>query len=272
VNDEDFARTLLTRAASGADEPDLGLDLDQLVHDGRRASRTRVAGLATGGTVLAGAVALSAWGLAGLGHQQGTAVDPGAGSSATKSDSLQEQKKDQLSDAPDRVKDSHVTPCTTTIDLEGVLRTYLPDSTSVTKSTGTVCHLLDGKTRTIETHIELADSTGSVAVSLQSGGTLGDDASVSAADKEAKAAIAANDGDPAPTCTTSADGWHTCVVHLTKGGTKITVVSLALPGSTAGSVARSLALDGAGPESGGPVPFTDAALVELAHNVATHTS
>jgi hypothetical protein len=142
----------------------------------------------------------------------------------------------------------------------------------VTKSTGTVCHLLDGKTRTIETHVQLADSTGSVSVSLQSGGSLGDDAPVSAADKEAKAAIAAKDGDPVPTCTTSADGWHTCVTHLTKGGTKLTVVSLSLPGSTAGSVARSLALAGSGPETGGAVPFSDAALVELAHNVATHTS
>ena len=70
MNDEDFARTLLTRAASGADEPRLGLDVDQLVHDGRRASRTRVAGLATGGTVLAGAVALSAWGLPGSGSSR----------------------------------------------------------------------------------------------------------------------------------------------------------------------------------------------------------
>lgn len=273
MNDEDFARTLLTRAASGADEPRLGLDIDQMVHDGRRASRTRVAGLATGGTVLAGAVALSAWGLAGLGHQpQGTAVGPGAGSSASKSDSLQQQKKDQLSDAPDRVKGANATPCTTTIDLDAVLRTYLPSSTSVTQSTGTVCTLLEGKTRTIETHLELADPTGSVAVSLQSGGSLGDDASMSAADKEAKAAIAAKDGDPVPSCTTLADGWHSCVTHLTKGGAKITLVSLSLPGSTAGSVARAVALDGTGPETGGAVPFTDATLVELAHNVATHTS
>ena len=223
--------------------------------------------------MLAGVVALSAWGLSGLGQQpQSTFVGPGAGSSATKSDSLEQQKKDQQSDAPDRVKGAQVTPCTTTIDLEAVLRTYLPDSISVTKPTGTVCHLLDGKTRTIETHIQLADSAGSVSVSLQSGGTLGDDASMSAADKEAKAAIAAKDGDPVPTCTTLADGWHSCVTHVTKGGTKITVVSLSLPGSTAGSVGRSVVLDGAGPETGGAVPFTDAALVELAHNVATHTS
>jgi hypothetical protein len=277
VNDEDFARTLLTRAASGADEPRLGLDLDQLVHDGRRASRTRIAGLATGGTVLAGAVALSAWGLSGLGHQpQGTSVGPGAGSSATKSDSLeqklQQQKKEQLSDAPDRVKGANATPCTTTINLAAVLRSYLPSSTSVTQSTGTVCTLLEGKTRTIETHLELADPTGSLAVTLQSGGSLGADASMSAADKEAKAAIAAKDGDPVPSCTTLADGWHSCVTHVTKGGTKITLVSLTLPGSTAGSVAREVALDGTGPETGGAVPFTDAALVELAHNVATHTS
>jgi hypothetical protein len=278
VNDEDFARTLLTRAASGADEPRLGIDIDQMVHDGRRASRTRVAGLATGGTVLAGAVALSAWGLAGLGHQpQGTTVGPGAGSSATKSDSLeqqklQQQKKDQLSDAPDRVKGANATPCTTTIDLAAVLRSYLPSSTSVTQSTGTVCTLLEGKTRTIETHLQLAHPTGSLAVSLQSGGSLGEDASMSAADKEAKAAIAAKDGDPVPSCTTLADGWHSCVTHLTKAGMKITLVSLSLPGSTAGSVARAVALDGTGPETGGAVPFTDAALVDLAHNVATHTS
>jgi hypothetical protein len=272
VNDEEFARTLLTRAASGVDEPRLGLDLDRLVHDGRRASRTRVAGLATGGTVLAGAVVLSVWGLSGLGAQPPiTGVGPGAEPFAAKSDSLEQQKKDQQSDAPDRVKGAHATPCTTTIDLEAVLRTYLPSSTSVTQSTGTLCTLLDGKTRTIEAHLALADPTGSVSVSLQSGGSLGVGASVSTADKEAKAAVAAKDGDPAPSCAALADGWQSCVTHLTKGGTKVTVVSLSLPGPTDGSVARAVALDGDGPESGGPVPFTDAALVELAHNVATHT-
>jgi hypothetical protein len=272
VNDEDFARTLLTRAAAQADEPHLGLDLDQLVHDGRRASRTRTAGLATGGTVLAGVVALSAWGLSGLGHQpQSTAVGAGAGASASKSDSLEQQKKDQQSDAPDRVKGAHASPCTTTVDLEAVLRTYLPASTTVTQSTGTVCTLLEGKTRTLETHLQLADPAGSVSVSLQSGGTLGADPKMSPADKEAKAAIAAKDGDPAPSCTTLPDGWHSCVTHLTKGGTKVTVVSLYLA-ATDGSLSRAVALDGTGPESGGSVPFTDAALVELADNVATHTS
>ncbi len=272
MNDEDFARTLLTRAASGADEPRLGLDLDQLVHDGRHASRNRVAGLATGGTVLAGAVALSAWGLSGLGQDPAsTSVGPGSGSSAAKSDSLQQQKKDQQSDAADQVKGSHVTPCTTTLDLEAVLRTYLPASTTISSATKTTCLLMEGKARSVGVQVQLTNPRANVYVSLQSGAALGHDSVVSASDKAAKEAIAAKDGDPVGTCSPLADGWQACVTHVTKGGTKVTVISLSLPGTTDGAGARAVSLAAGGPETGGPVPFTDAALVELAHNVATHT-
>ena len=219
MNDEDFARSLLTRAASGADEPRLGLDVDRLVRDGRRASRTRVAGLATGGTALAGAVALTAWGLAGLGHEPSTTgVGPAAQTSSSKSDSLEQQKKDLQSEAADQVKGSHMTPCSTTIDLEAVLRTFLPASTTIAQATATSCALLDGKTRSVDVHVQLAEPTGSVSVSLQSGAAQGSDSPVSAADKSAKAAIAARDGDPVGTCTTLDDGWQACVTHLTKGG------------------------------------------------------
>jgi hypothetical protein len=282
VNDEDFARSAITRAFPSRDEPGLGLDIDRMVRDGRRESHTRTAGLATGGTVLAGAVALSAWGLVSL-SQNGSTPGPGAGAGS----SVQKSPAPKPSDSPDlanlkasksaaqdRLKKDSPTSCTTTINLESIVRAALPAGSTVTSASGTTCTIKSPGYRSVDTALRLANPDGTLEVQLESIGAPealapSGPASAKAAAKES---MAAADGVSLPTCTTVNDGWRACVSHPTKGGVRVSAVALSSPAAADGASARMVNVVAYGPEPGGSAPLTDAALVAIAQDVATHAS
>jgi hypothetical protein len=285
VNDEEFARSAITRAFPSGDEPGLGLDIDRMVSDGRREAHTRNAGLATGGTVLAGAVALTAWGLVSFSQDGSTPrVGAGGGSSISKSTAptpsgspdLAKLKQLQASKVAgaDRAKQSSLIPCTTTIDLESIVRAALPAGTTVSSASRTTCTSKTRGDRSVATSLRLAHPSGTLEVQLESVGAS--DAPPSSGPASAKAAakesMAAAQGVPLPTCSTLHDGWRACVSHPTKGGIHVSAVSLASPAAADGATARGVDVTANGPESGGPAPFTDAALIAIADAVATHTS
>ncbi|MDX6243274.1 MAG: hypothetical protein QOE76_997, partial [Frankiales bacterium] len=244
MNDEEFARSAITRAFPNGAEPGLGLDIDRMVRDGRRESHTRTAGLATGGTVLVGAAALSAWGLVTL-SQNGATPGPGAGSSVQKSPGPQPSESQltaSKSAARDRLAKDSSTPCTTTIDLESIVRAALPAGTTVTSASSTTCTIKSPTFRSVDMDLRLAHPKGTLEVQLQSIGAA--EALVPSGPASAKAAakesMAAADGVPLPVCSTVSGGWRACVSHPTKGGIHASAVAFSSPAGADGASGRTV--------------------------------